>query len=1036
VDPIASFSGLASGIEWRDLVDQLMQVEARPVTLLQQRISALQTRSSAWTAFRAKVDALETNATTLAAGSSFRTFTTAIGSYSGSSAPLRVTAGATALEGSYSFAVRRLATREKLGSDAVASRTEALGLSGELLVNGALVAVAADDSLDDIAAALNLANKGTGASGVTATVAAAADGRHRLVLTADATGAAGIDLVDGTGRVLRDLGFLDAATTLKHATSDGARSDSFSSSTGAVGSLLAFGSAPAPGSVTIGGVQVALDLTTMSLVDVAQAINTAAGLAGKAFSAAVEPVTDAAGNATYRLDVSGTTAFTDVNGVLEALGVLEGARTSVARQVRSATAFTDAATGLAATGASRLDQLRIDGSAAGVQAGDTLTVTGTRGDGTTFTSTYAVGADDTLDSLTAFLAQGTDDFGSGRTASLSIAADGHLLVTDGTAGGSQLALAIVANNEGGGTLDFGTFEVEREGRAREIVAGVDALLEVDGAIVTRSSNRVTDVIAGLTLDLTAATGETVTVEVDRDTEAAVSAVEGFVDAYNALQAWVADQFSGSGASDGASARPLSGDSALRQMRSQLRAAMQTQLLAGVAGDLGRLADVGIEVDRYGQFQLDAGALREALESDADAVARLFGVYGVGSAGDLRYVASTDATLTGSYLVDVTRAATAAGVSGGLFGGGLGTYQDDGTPDLLTVRDLGTDSLYSIELAAGDSLQDVIDALNQSFGSATRRRLEASGTLHADVGGTAATEATTLADLHAAGGAPMGVAAGDVFTISGTGTSGAAFLVEYTVTDPATETVGTLLTQIRAALGPGVDVSLSGGRLVAQEVDTGRSSLTLSLGSDNLGGGSFSLGSVDVAEAGRSTARITASDDEGALRLAHADYGSSEGFEIALAAGGADGTASLGLAGGTWAGEDVEGTIGGYAATGTGRFFTGAEDTPVSGLMLSYEGADTGSVGTLTFSRGVASMVALAASSLLDAGAGSIDSLTERLGEQVAKLSDRILSLEARLEIRREGLIRRFTAMEQAMARAQAQSQWLSSQITSLERSRD
>ena len=44
---------------------------------------------------------------------------------------------------------------------------------------------------------------------------------------------------------------------------------------------------------------------------------------------------------------------------------------------------------------------------------------------------------------------------------------------------------------------------------------------------------------------------------------------------------------------------------------------------------------------------------------------------------------------------------------------------------------------------------------------------------------------------------------------------------------------------------------------------------------------------------------------------------------------------------------------------------------------------------------------------------------------------RIDELESRLEQRREYLVRRFAAMEQALARATAQSQWLAAQLASL-----
>ena len=114
--------------------------------------------------------------------------------------------------------------------------------------------------------------------------------------------------------------------------------------------------------------------------------------------------------------------------------------------------------------------------------------------------------------------------------------------------------------------------------------------------------------------------------------------------------------------------------------------------------------------------------------------------------------------------------------------------------------------------------------------------------------------------------------------------------------------------------------------------------------------------MDVVTAGRGAASITASDSGGQLLIQHDEYGSVSGFDVSFTAGGADGSASLGLAAGSYAGLDVEGTIGGFAATGAGQLLTGGDDTSVEGLMIRYEGADTGTVGDMLFSRGVASAV--------------------------------------------------------------------------------
>jgi len=74
-------------------------------------------------------------------------------------------------------------------------------------------------------------------------------------------------------------------------------------------------------------------------------------------------------------------------------------------------------------------------------------------------------------------------------------------------------------------------------------------------------------------------------------------------------------------------------------------------------------------------------------------------------------------------------------------------------------------------------------------------------------------------------------------------------------------------------------------------------------------------------------------------------------------------------------------------------------------------------------------VELAAKALTGTDDGSIDSVIAALDNRVQSLTARADTLEGRLELRREQLVRQFTAMEQAIARAQTQQEWLTAQLT-------
>ncbi|MEQ9401856.1 MAG: flagellar filament capping protein FliD [Longimicrobiales bacterium] len=1027
MESIASFQGLASGINFRDLVDGIIQAESRPITLLQQRKTALDRRQTAWGDVESRIQTLTDRSEDLADGALFRSFGTSVtGMTGGASAPLSVSANSSATPGSFSARVLQLATREKVSGDTYADRTAALGLTGEFMVGGKAVSVAATQSLADVAAAVNAANTGADPSGVSASVVGSTATGFRMVLTAAQSGSAGVRLADGSGGILAGLGFQDGTTSLRHATSDGAKSDGFTAATTAVGTLLGLSTPPASAAVTLGGVSVTVDLANDSLDDIASAINTAALGAGSAVTAAVVSETDADGDTIRRLDISGTTSFTDNGGILETLGVLEGGRGAVQHQVQGA-AFTAGDAVTPATGATLLTDLW-QGTSESVQVGDTLSIGGTRGDGSTFTKTFTVGAGSTYQDLVDAVNDGTDAFGAGsRTATASIDASGRLLVTDDTGGDSRLSLSIVANNEGGGTLDFGDFSTVAVGRAREITAGLDAEIEIDGAFYSRSGNTVSDVVDGVTLSLSEVSADVVTVDVTRDVDKVVNGITSFVKAYNAFSEYVNSQFTGAGAEEGSSRPALSGDATIRTMRSKLRAALETAIASSVT-DVSRLGELGITLNREGTYDIDDAVLREAIEQNAASVERYFAQYGAGSTSSLEFVAAGEGAASGDYAVAITTAAAQGSVTGAGFGG---TYVDDGTADTLTVTDADTGSEYDVSLTNGMTMAQVVDALNTEFSTSTTRTLEAANAVYSDALGTVADDTTVLADLHDGGATALGVADGDVITISGAKSDGTSVFREWTITDVTTQTLGDLKAQISSTLGSGVTLSFADGVLTAQATDPGRQSFTLAVTSDNAGGGTLDFGGVGVTEAGRGTVDITASDDGGQLRLSHTSYGAAAGFDVAYTGGGTDGSASLGLAAGSYRGIDVAGTIGGQAATGSGRVLEAADGTTAEGLMVRYTGTVTGAVGSMTFSRGIASLMEIAAQALLDDGDASIQGIVDRIDTQKQSLDNRIGDFEDRLARRADTLIKRFSELEEAMAKAQQQAAWLNAQLGSL-----
>lgn len=1019
---VGTVSGIASGIQWQSMIDQIMQIESQPVTLLQNKISTTQSESDAWSKFSSLLTSLQSAERPLADGTAFKGYNVSVTGAPSGTTPLSVTAADTALPGTHSVTVLSAAAAETVGGADFSSHTAALGISGEFLVGGAHIQVTSSDSLDSIVSRINAADTGSSASHVTASVLSTSANGYRLVLTADQTGASGVDLVDGAAGALRQLGLLASTTHIKHATSSGANSDVLSSSTDAVATARGFTTAPAAGTITLGSgtsqVSVGIDLSTDSLDTIASKINAAAsGVSG--VKATVVDATAPDGSTGRQLQISGTTTFGDQNRILESLGVLAGDRSAVAQTVQGAALTAgDATTPASATTA--LTSLWSGGAAANVQAGDTLSIKGTRGDGSAFNMTYTVTGTDTLQDVLNAL-NGAAGFGGGsRTATASISSDGRVTVTDGTAGSSQLALSIVANNEGGGSLDLGGFNTTQTGRAREMVQGSDASLDVDGTYITNSSNTITNAVQGLTFNVvSAAPTSPLTVSVSQDAASTTSKVKALVGAYNAMVDFVDKQTT---YVKGQTPPPLAGDSVLRTMKQTLYDAMETTLPASVGGSYTRLTDVGVEIDKTGHFTFDSTKLTSALSADPSAVARLFGDYGTTTDAQASYIGAQDGTRVGTYALNVTQAATQATASSSGFSG---TYVDDATPDTLTLTDNSSGRSYSVQLSNGMTTQQIVDALNTQLATPLPQVLTSDAVYSDAAASSPATGSTLLTSLHHADGSSAGLADGSVITFSGNRANGDAYFGTYTVT--ASSTLDDLRVAMESQLGGDATVAIdASGQLTVTAANTGISQLSMAVSSDT--GAPF--GVIATTQQGRPASGITATNNGGQVQLTSSAYGSTGGFTISYSAGGSDGTASLGLAAGTYSGLDVQGTIGGAAATGSGQTLTADSGTPAAGLAIRWTGG-TGSAGDVTYSRGVASTLAQQLSTMLGTGSGSITAITDQLGQSISDMNDQITTMQERLSQQRASLVRQYTAMEQAVAKAQTQGQWLTSQINQL-----
>lgn len=612
-NPVASFSGLASGIEWRDIVDQLVAVErSRTVAPIEQQMDQRQAQRDAWTKLSSLLETMNDAARVLRAGGIGGFTASVAASATTSRTLLTATAGTGAAPGSYKVEVMQLAQAAKISGNAISDTSAPLGVGGDLTVAGATISVGAGDSLAAIRDKINAANSGANPTGVSATIISDGGTAGRLVLTRTTTGAQGIDIAEDGSGIARELGFLD--TRSRHVPSMVAN----------IASALGIQVSPPPASIRVNGKLITVDLESESLASVAAKINAAGGQA--------KVVEEVYGNESrYRLQIQGNVQAVqgdaDSEAVVAALGFAAGGMSAVQQTVSTA-AFTGSGDETA-TLSTALAGIKTGGVSAGLAVGDAINIRGTRGDGTAVSIGFVVQPGDTMQTLIDRINDPATGFGAGtRGATASLGSDGVIHLTDDTGGESRLSLSIGIAREDGSSGNLAVATTTTQGRTRELAVGQDAMVAVDGVVVTRSSNTMSGIIPGVSLSLLSAEpGSTVDLTVGHDTEAGVTAVKAFADAYNSIVKFFDEQR--------ATGQPLSGNSTLRGIVSGLTDGLRTEVASNAT--YSRLTLMGLSLDRTGLLMMDSSAVRKALSENPGEVEALFGFDGAGQA----LVAATD-----------------------------------------------------------------------------------------------------------------------------------------------------------------------------------------------------------------------------------------------------------------------------------------------------------------------------------------------------------------------------------------------------------
>jgi len=985
---LVNFSGLMSGLDTQNIIEQLMQVDSRPLKRLENSKTKTIQKRDTFTTMKSNLTDLQDKAYNLKNASSFNAFSAS----SSDEEALTVNATSSANAGNYTIKILSLAQTETLSGDSYQNIDSDLGFSGSIVINNNSLKVKATNSLLDIRNAINDLD-----AGVSASILKVTESDYRLILSSETSGAEGFSIANvGDTDILGQLGLVDDTKSVREISNGAVLSNEFASALSTIGSMIGV-SSNVSGTVSIRNKSITIDLSSDTLTTVRDKINSL-GLSG--VSASVGTVTDN-GVTTYRLEIEGTEDFTDDSNVLEAMGILERGTSGTYAEFQTTQLFTDNGGSVEADGDTKLTKL-------GAVEGETITIGGTNLDGSTVTTTYTIEKNAKIEDLVSFIESAFDN---NVIASIQ---DGRIHVRSAVDGTNDLSFSISALNDSGGELDFGTISTVTEGRDRLLSAGEDSQILINNVKVSRSTNEVSDVLTGLSLTLKKEDPDTViNITVENDVETVRGKIEDFVDAFNEIVDYVEENSNYN--DETGEAGPLLGDQTTRSVMTRIRNVLQGSVY-GDDFEFNQLIEIGIETKADGRLSIDSAKLNEALNEDMDSVKSLFTATRNASDNDIQFIYHTNNSKAGTYDVTITRAAEQARVSSNAFEGAVG---ESGT---LTVTD-NYGSTMNIDITDDMTADDIVNLINEEAETTYNEIRRFSGYL-LENGGAIVSQSTAVQDI-----AGVEVSDGDTITIMGTDRDGRTFQRSFS-RDVGETTIGDILDGIEDLNDGGVVASIDAdGRIRVEEREAGASNLDITIETTISG---LNFGTFDVIQEGRNKVIVDASlGDDGGVVLTHRNYGSTKTFTVS-------GGAFLGIEDADYAGVDVEGSINGSVGTGSGRALKSSTDNDntrgmvINVTMTAEELEQEGqSQGTITLVSGIGDLLYGELTSITNSVNGFVQAKIDSIELSLDNLDSRIENMNNRLDQRRQSYIRKFTQLEMQMARLQSIQQQLSSSLSSL-----
>lgn len=319
--------------------------------------------------------------------------------------------------------------------------------------------------------------------------------------------------------------------------------------------------------------------------------------------------------------------------------------------------------------------------------------------------TVTTSASTTLTQLRDSINNATDN----AEASILYNGTGYVLVIKGESGASN-EVRVTPSGGSSSTLTNNFSYTASTKNLTQTVDGTDASFTVDGISMTRSTNTISDLFNGYTLELEATSSSAINISSTQNLDNITSLLSNFIDAYNAIYTNITEM-SGAAFSEDESTGPLAGDSLARSIQRELRS-YTTKSLSGYEGGPYSMSLLGVQTNRDGSLTLNTSVLKNSFAVAPKIVDAIFKNQLISDNAEVEVTSIGTDTKPGSYAITKTGSdyfidGVQMTANGTLYTSGSGDSNG-------MVMNIASSDVSSANIYYGKSLMTKIDASLSNF----------------------------------------------------------------------------------------------------------------------------------------------------------------------------------------------------------------------------------------------------------------------------------------------------------------------------------